>query len=526
MARKKWEIDLKAIRDILRLASEERYTYREIGTSLSVSHQTVSKHVNTVARCGLDIAQALELSDQELKEILYPKVPGPISKGKVTPDFNALIKEMAKHPSLTRKVLWDEYKEQFGDQSYSYSQFCVMMSSLKKVNSLTMHLEHSPGDKLFIDFGGDKVPIYGSTTSDDVVFEASIFVGVLAYSGMCYVRAYEHQDVPSVIDACERAFIDFGGVTQRIVPDNMKAAVIDAKGDHRALKLNPSFLEFANFVGALVVPTRVKRPRDKARVEQMVGYVQREIISRIRHRHLVNLAELNEELTIGCKHLNETNFQGMNHSRRNRFLEFERSCLGPLPGKRFEFGIWTKATATSSYHVRVANSFYSVPYVYANRSLSVKMTLGTVEIYHGNDCVAIHQRTNVENHYVTVDAHMPAPHRHYARSNSAATMMKEIEAIGPNSTLFAQQILQRTNGRGSAYASIAQILDIARRYSRQECEKSVAHALRIGATKSSSVLNIAKGSLYLYNEQDDITAPNPVHENIRGQHYYGGQDVG
>ena len=98
MARKKWEIDLKVIRDILRLASEERYTYREIGTSLSVSHQTVSKHINTIAKSGLDIARALELNDQELKEILYPKAPGPISEEKVTPDFDALIKEMAKAP--------------------------------------------------------------------------------------------------------------------------------------------------------------------------------------------------------------------------------------------------------------------------------------------------------------------------------------------------------------------------------------------------------------------------------------------
>ncbi|WP_201732661.1 transposase [Acidithrix sp. C25] len=104
----------------------------------------------------------------------------------MTPDFDGLIKEMAKHPSLTRKVLWDEYKEQFGDQSYSYSQFCVLMRSLKVVNSLTMHLEHLPGYKLFVDFGGDRVPIYSSMTSEKVTFEASIFVGVLAYSGVCY----------------------------------------------------------------------------------------------------------------------------------------------------------------------------------------------------------------------------------------------------------------------------------------------------------------------------------------------------
>jgi hypothetical protein len=339
-------------------------------------------------------------------------------------------------------------------------------------------------------------------------------------------KAYEHQDAASVIDACERAFIAFGGVSHKIVPDNMKAAVIDAKGDQRALKLNPSFLEFANFVGTLVVPTRVRKPRDKARVEQMVGYVQREIISRLRNRRLINLAELNEELDIGSKRLNETNFQGMHHCRMDRFLEFEQSYLKDLPNKRFEFGLWSKATANSSYHVRVANSFYSVPYRLANTTLSIKMTLESVEIYQGSECVAIHQRSNVENHYVTLDAHMPPNHQGYAKASSPEAMMREIEAIGPNTTLFAQQILERTNGSGSAYASIAQLLDVSRRYSRQECEKSLTHALAIGATKSSSVLNIAKGSLYLYNEEEDITAPNPVHENIRGQQYYGGQDVG
>ena len=125
MVTKKWTVELRGIRDILRLGGEERYKFLEIAESLSISHQTVSKHVATVHNSGLDFAQALELSDQELKALIYPKTPGPLSEGKVTPDFDELIKELANHRSLTPKVVWDEYRAQFGNRSYSYSQFCV-----------------------------------------------------------------------------------------------------------------------------------------------------------------------------------------------------------------------------------------------------------------------------------------------------------------------------------------------------------------------------------------------------------------
>ena len=83
MVTKKWTVELRGIRDILRLGGEERYKFLEIAESLSISHQTVSKHVATVHNSGLDFAQALELSDQELKALIYPKTPGPLSEGKV-----------------------------------------------------------------------------------------------------------------------------------------------------------------------------------------------------------------------------------------------------------------------------------------------------------------------------------------------------------------------------------------------------------------------------------------------------------
>ena len=143
---------MTVIRDVLRLESEERYKFREIAESLSISHQTVSKHIKTVLDSGLDLAGALELSDQELKALIYPKTPGPKSPTKISPDFGELIKELAKHPSLTRKVLWDEYRSQYGTSSYSYCEFCVQMRQTQKSNSLTMHIEHAPADKLFIDF--------------------------------------------------------------------------------------------------------------------------------------------------------------------------------------------------------------------------------------------------------------------------------------------------------------------------------------------------------------------------------------
>ena len=182
MGTKKWKVDMKHIRDMLALAASDRYSTREIATSLEVSHQSVTRHLAWIAKAGLGIDRAMELTDEALEAICYPAAPGPRASSKAMPDLAAIIAELAKPNAPTRKVLWKEYREQYQKASYGYSRFAELVRKERSMSTLTMHLEHVPADKLFIDFAGDKVGIYSSPGAKEPDFEASIFVATLAYS--------------------------------------------------------------------------------------------------------------------------------------------------------------------------------------------------------------------------------------------------------------------------------------------------------------------------------------------------------
>ena len=523
MGSKKWKVDMKDIRNMLALAAKGRYTEREIATSVGISHQSVIRHLDKLAKAGLSIQEACELDDEALGAICYPVTPGPKSNSKVMPDLDAIIAELAKPKAPTRKVLWEEYREMYQEASYGYSQFAGLIRQAREQSTLTMHLEHVPADKLLIDFAGDKVGIYSSPGAEEPDYEASIFVATLAFSGKTFSWATRYQDVSSVIDATERSIYFFGGVPGRLIPDNMAAAVITAKGTKTALKLNISFKEFANHLGTIIAPTRVRKPRDKARVEQMVGYVQRDVLGRLRNRRFYSIAELNVALGEGIARLNAAKLQGQDYSRDDRFLECEADALAPLPAHKFQFGVWTKARAGSNYHLKVAGNYYSVPHRLAHSSLMAKVTATTVEIYEGTSCVAIHERSMHSGSYVTIEAHMPPNHLGYARSASAEGLMKQIAVIGPSALAFAEAILVRVGSSvGLAMASLAQITEVARLYGAEVCERSAAHAIAIGATRSSSLVSIAAKGLFSQDPNDPPSVPSITHENIRGPRYYGG----
>ena len=527
MGTKKWKVDMKDIRDMLALAAKDRYSAREIAASLGISHQSVTRHLARIAEAGLGVEQARELTDEALGAICHPASPGPRSGAKAMPDLDAIIAELAKPNAPTRKVLWEEYREQYQEAGYGYSQFAGLIRHARSMNTLTMHLEHVPADKLFIDFAGDKVGIYSSPGATEPDYEASIFVATLAYSGKTFAWATRYQDVASVIDATERALYSFGGVVARLVPDNMATAVIAARGAKGALKLNSSFKEFANHLGTLIAPTRVRKPRDKARVEQMVGYVERDVLGRLRNRRFYSIEELNVALEQGLARLNAAKLQGQDFSRDDRFLEAEAGALAALPGHKFQFGLWSRTRAGSNYHVKVAKSYYSVPWRLAHCPLTAKATVGTVEIYDGTSCVAIHPRSMLAGGYVTNQAHMPPDHLAYARSTSVEGLMAQIAAIGPSAVAFADAILARVGSTGLAMASLAQIAEVGRAYGAQVCERSAAHAIAIGATRSSSLASIAAKGLFDEDPAHSSTAPSVIHNNIRGPRYYGGAiDVG
>ena len=510
---------MNEIRNILALLSKESYSAREIASALSISHQSVGRYLKRISDAGLSVNEAAALGDEELSKLCATRRPGPLPGQLPFIDLDQVTKELISKKPPTRRVLWDEYRAANpGRECYSYSQFTEIIRQHLKDCDITMHIEHVPGDKCFLDYAGDKVAIYGFMGSVD--FYASLFVATLAASGFSGALATKNQDLLSTISATEELLYGFGGLPGRLVPDNMATAVISHGSKKQALRLNPSFAEFANHLGVIVSPTRVRHPRDKARIEQMVGLIQREVLGRLRHNKFYSLAEANQAIASEVARVNDLTVSTTKMSRKKYFLLYEADALAPLPLHRFSFGLWSSVKARSDYHVKIEANFYSVPFSYAKKTLRVKLCANVVEIYDSNTLVASHVRSFSTGAFITNERHLLGSHRAYARSNSVTGLLETIATIGPNAHEFAKSVLGHIGKEGLAIASLAQIAETARKYPPAEVEMACDYALEIGAKRSASLVSILKHGSHLSRPVSLFNPSSLAHENLRGPEYY------
>ena len=239
-----------------------------------------------------------------------------------------------------------------------------------------------------------------------------MFIAVLGASNYTFAEATWTQALPDWTASHQRAFRFFGGVTETIVPDNLKASVI--KPHRYEPDLNPTYAEMAAHYGVAILPTRVAKPRDKAKVEVGVQVVERWILARLRNMTFFSLDELNRAIADLLPLLNERPFKKLPGSRRELFEHLDRPALQPLPAQRYVFAIWEKGHVNIDYHIEFERHYYSVPYQLVKVQVEARVTAQTVEIFHRGKRVASHRRSRHPGRHTTVTAHMPRPHREYA----------------------------------------------------------------------------------------------------------------
>jgi transposase len=241
------------------------------------------------------------------------------------PDWATVHQEL-KRKGVTLFLLWQEYKARHPD-GVQYSWFCEAYNKWALKLDVVMRQCHQAGDKLFIDYAGQTVPVVDPANGE--VREAAIFIAVLGASNYTYAEATWSQSLPDWIGSHMRTFEAFGGVPQVLVPDNLKAAVTRA---HRyEPELNRTYADLARHYGVAVVPARAVRPRDKAKVEVGVQVVERWILARLRHHTFFSLHDLNRAITELRADLNTRPFKKMPGSRQSVFESLERRALRPLP---------------------------------------------------------------------------------------------------------------------------------------------------------------------------------------------------
>lgn len=429
------------------------------------------------------------------------------------PDYS-LIHAEKQTKGVTLLLLWEEYCLEDSSSALSYSHFTESyrryVSSIERV----MRQVHLPGKKLFVDFSGKKPYFIDQETGEKV--EVELFVGVLGYSNYTFACAALSQSLPDWVDCHNRMFKFFGGVSELLVPDNLRSAVSRA-GRHYCV--NPTYLDLAQHYGAEVVPTRPYKPRDKAKVEVAVQIVQRWVVARLRNMTFFSLSDLNEEIGKQIHALNERPFKRIDGSRKSRFESEEKAQLNPLPVDAYVMAEWSsQLIVDKSYHVLWSNHWYSVPHTLVGERVVVRATHETIEILHKSLRVASHERSWVAGGHTTNKSHLPDAHRAYA-DRSTENYIAWGESIGPSvATVVRQQFNRRSPFLG--FPACDSLQKLAQRHGSAPLEAAAERAIQINSLTVKSVRSLLSTGRYKRAISDSQATPPPVHPNVRGEGYY------
>jgi transposase len=343
-------------------------------------------------------------------------------------------------------------------------------------------------------------------------------VAVLGASNYTYAEATWTQSLPDWIASHSRAFAFFGGVPKLVVPDNLKSAV--SKACFYDPDINPTYLDLVNHYGTVVIPARVRRPKDKAKVETGVQIVERWILARLRNRQFFSLRQLNQAIAELLEDLNNKSFQKLPGSRKSAFESMDRPALNPLPSQPYQFAEWKKATVNVDYHIEVHRHYYSVPYALIKKKIDVRITTNTIECFYKSKRVASHIRSHHKGRHSTVKEHMPKSHQKWAQW-TPDRFIRWAGKIGPYTQSLIENVLNSRAHPQQGFRSCLGILRLAKGYGNDRLEAACRRALAIGGTSYRSVESILKHNLDQKPLPDQSCKNPPIeHINIRGALYY------
>ncbi len=512
---------MKKIREIIRL-TESGLSQRQISKALDVCRPVISETIQKIHNTDLTYSRIKEMRDTEIEEILSCQIcsSGPRKKSDKLKDmFPEYAKELKK-TGVTLRLLWEEYQRE-NPEGLKYTQFCYHFQQWKKDEKISMHIEHKAGEKMYVDYTGQKMEITDRKSGNKRTVE--VFVAILPASQLTYAEASESQKQEDFVRSNERALRYFGGCPAVIVPDNLKSGVI--KANYYEPDLNPLFADFAEYYQTAVIPARARKPKDKAHVENAVKIIYQRVFAPLRNQEFYSLQELNEAIKIRLDDHNNRKLSKMTVSRRELFEATEKDILKPLPISPYPLKYTQPNTLVQfNYHVELKadRHYYSVPYSLRGKRVKLIYDERNVSIFHDNIRVAIHKRDRKNNRYSTYRDHMPRQHRFDENWNPEKLRTWAMK-IGSETHQAISYILDSKPHPEQAYKSCLGILNHAQKHGRDILNMACRvawNSQQISYGFISDQIKIIKNQYQNEEEQPQRTLLPPLHENVRGEQYY------
>jgi len=512
----KGKLSMRKIREVARL-NAAGLSIRQIAGSCQIARSTVGDYLGRLAVAGLGWPFEPDFSDEEIDALLFAKTEEPLRPRKrVVPDWQHIHKEL-RRKAVTKQLLWQEYRQDNAD-GYGYSQFCEKYKRWAKHIDVSMRQTHVAGEKLFVDYAGIRVPVRDPISG--TVLEAEIFVATLGASNYIYAEATRSQQTHDWISSHVRTFSHLGGVPQIVVPDNLKSGVTSPC--RYEPDINKAYADMAAFYGVAVIPARVRKPKDKSKVETGVQIVEREVLAPLRDCTFFSLAELNEAIRERLKQVNQRPFQKLAGSRIKLFEELDKPALKPLPALCYEFAEFRTATVNIDYHIDVLGHYYSVPYDLKGQKVDVRLTSKMVEVLHRGKRTASHVRSAQQGKHTTNPEHMPKAHREHL-AWTPSRIISWAGKTGPYCRQVAEKIIASREHPEQGYRSCLGIIRLGKDYEISRIEAACQRALAMDICSYGSIKSILKNGKDRENvpvQEAERLYCSAHHQNVRGKDYY------
>jgi len=503
---------MRKLREILRLRLCAKLSLRLIHHSQRVSLGAIQKITRQAAELNLNWSEIEDLNDQQLALLFYPEADVGQSSQFQLPDWIDAHQEL-KRKGVTKHLLWEEYTQAYPNRSYSYPQYCFLYGEWLKKQKRSMRQTHKAGEKMFVDYAGQTVPIVCSNTGE--IRTAQIFVAVLGASNYIFCEATWSQKLPDWLGSHARAFEFFGGVPKLIVPDNLKSAV--TKSCRYDPEINRNYTQLGAHYGTAIMPARPLKPQDKSKAEVGVQIIERWVLARLRHHTFFSLAEVNHCIKALMVEVNNKPFKKLKGTRQQWFDSLDKPALMPLPKHAYQYTDIKTVKVNVDYHIQYQEHIYSVPHHLVGEKLELHAKDKLIELYFQNQCVVKHVRKYYPG-TTTVPEHMPTKHEKHHKWN-AGRLMNWGKDLGDDVLIWVQTQLKQKQHEQQAYRVCLGLLNLSRTYPATRVNNACAIANKNKLTRLKQVKSILQSNQdQLISEQtnEQLHLLPQAHENIRG----------
>ncbi|MFC1476542.1 IS21 family transposase [Fibrobacterota bacterium] len=510
---------MREIRSILYYRLGKGISAERTSRALKISKGTVINTVKRFKESGLSWPLSEDLNDSSLEHALYPpSSPKRDNTELQLPSVAYLEQELAKK-HVTLQCLYDEYRQGSPD-AVSRSSFYRYYRK-NRPQSCSMPMEYKGGDLLFIDYSGDGLEYVDRETGE--IISVELFCCCWGASNYSYAEVTHSQKKEDFVYSHPRAFRYFGVVPHGLVPDNLKSGVKQA--DRYDPILNPLYEEMARHYNTAGLPARVRKPKDKAKIENGVLHIQRFILARLRNRHFFSLHEINNAVWELLEEFNKRPMKDYgNQTRRERFARLDKPYAQQLPPEPFRVTeVKLDVLVGKNYHVRYKDHFYSVPFEYVGKRVKIRRCGGMVEINYQNQCLSRHLFSTRKYGYTTKSEHMPKAHQ-FVKGLTPGWIISQASEIGPKTVEVISTIMRRSEHIQQGFNAALGVLRLAKAYTKERleaaCERCVFyHTENYRSLKSVLQNNLDKQPIRKKSKEDSVEQLNVfTHENVRGNY--------